>query len=199
MCPLVTSLASLYSKMSSSVLISLVFHFFIFSLGAKIAKINNRVVLGMCLLFTVFGSLLIGDWQSIGHENNCSFNTTHSSVEDSGSAELLGEYAPALFPISSVEDKNSSNTTSSELSHYNRLVEDCKSLSSADDTCYWNQQSLVTGHFCSICLRTCLSKRATLNFYQFSVGVLLLSIAGPLTFVFVSAVASEITTVESQV
>ena len=71
----------------------------IFSLGAKIAKINNRVVLGMCLLFTVFGSLLIGDWQSISHENNCrSFNTTHSSVEDSGSTELLGEYEPALFP-----------------------------------------------------------------------------------------------------
>ena len=154
----------------------------------------------MCLLFTVFGSLLIGDWQSIGHENNCrSFNTTHSSVEDSGSTELLGEYEPALFPISSFEDRNSSNATLSKLSHYNRLVEGCKSLSSADDTCYWNQQSLVTGQFCSICLPTCLSKRTTLNFYQFSVGVLLLSIAGPLMFVFVSAVASGITTVESQV
>ena len=95
MCPLVTSLASLYSKMSSCVLSVLCFTVN-FQLGSKDC---NRVVLGMCLLFTVSGSLLIGDWQSIGHENNCrSFNTTHSSVEDSGSTELLGEYEPALFP-----------------------------------------------------------------------------------------------------
>ena len=65
--------------------------------------------------------------------------------------------------------------------------------------CFWNPESRVTGEFCNTCLPTCLSQQASLNFYQFSVGVFLISAGSWLGYVFISAVASDITSVESQV
>ena len=146
----------------------------------------------MCLLLTLFGSLLSGDWQSIGHDNHCkSFNETlhlnSFSGEDFGSVDSSGSRTSNDF------------NTSLGPSYHKQLIEGCASLSRDGDACYWNQQSVVTGEFCSTCLPACLSSRATVNFYQFGVGAFLLAVAGALAFVFVSAVASEITTIESQV
>lgn len=131
-------------------------------------------MLGVCLSCSLVGGVLIGDWQSIVQEDSCSLSL-NGSEECNDSALSM---------------RNCSNISTS---YY---IDVCESQ---DKDCYWNEQSYVTGEFCNTCLPTCLSRIATMDFYQFSVGVMLLSVGAPLGFVFTSAVASEITAVESQV
>ena len=186
-------------------------HLFMCSLAAKFVKVNNRILLGVWLVFTLLGSVLIGDWQSIVHKDSCNLSIidcwNNSVLEIPGSGNLNDSYPSLGERDSSVPSSvdmengiwNCSNVSSGHQSHYEQIVDTCESLSTDDDRCFWNQQSQVTGEFCNACLPTCLSRRATLDFFQFSAGVLCMSVAAPLGFVFVSAVASEITSVESQV
>ena len=37
-------------------------------LGTKVGKMDNRNLLGLCLLFALVGSILVADWQSIGQD-----------------------------------------------------------------------------------------------------------------------------------
>ena len=150
-----------------------------FRLGAQISRLDNRIILGSCLVFALVGSLLVGDWQSIGHDPCApgSLDTTtivYSEVYCNGTD---------LFNNSSC---------------HGQLVENCKNLSSSSHQCFWNPEARVTGEFCNTCLPVCLSKQRSLNIYQFSLGVLLLALS-TLAFVFISAITSEITAVESQV
>ena len=121
----------------------------------------------------------MGDWQTINGNSSCS----SAAVND-----LLHE---------SIEDDCLNSTSNSSL--YQQLVESCEALSSSSHQCFWNPKSRITGEFCNTCLPTCLSEQASLNFYQFSLGVVLICISGPLGFVFISAITSAITSVESQV
>jgi hypothetical protein len=165
-------------------------------LGAKFARVDNRILLGVCLVLTLLGALLVGDWQSTAHGNPCQMPVTTDC-----SNNLSLEITSGLSPLGDEDNLalNCSNISIQYLSFNERYVDTCESLGTDDNSCFWNQQSRVTGDFCNTCLPACLSRQATLNFYQFSSGVLLLSIAAPLGFVFTSAVASEITPLESQV
>ena len=80
-----------------------------------------------------------------------------------------------------------------------RLVDMCESLNVSGYDCFWNPQSRVTGEFCNTCRESCLSEQRSMDLYQFGVGVLLISLASPLGFVYVAAITSGITSVESQV
>ena len=135
-------------------------------------KMDNRHLLGLCLVCTLAGSMLFGDWQAIGHDPCTSLNTTTGSGTGSGETGVP--------------------------SNISQLV-DCEALSGSGDQCFWNPQSRVTGEFCNTCVAGCLSEQKSLDIYQFSAGVLLLSVSTPLGFVFVSAIASDITSVEMQV
>ena len=182
--------------------LKLIFRATFFSLGAKFAIVNNRILLGVCLVFTLFGALLLGDWQSIVNEDPCHLsispdcfnNSTANGVDWNSSLPLLGEGGSLA-----IDPANCSNTLAHYLSYSERYVDNCESLSTDGNSCYWNQQSDITGEFCNTCLPACLSRQANMNFYQFTAGVMFLSIAAPLGYVFISAVASEITPVESQV
>ena len=158
---------------------------------------SNRYLLGLCLLLALVGSLLIGDWQSLGNEPCTSLNTTASSGVNS---DFESNYS-SVIETSSWASGLSSGTGEniSEISLYEQLVKDCEAQSSSGHECFWNPQSRVTGEFCNTCLPVCLSKQTTINFYQFTAGTLLLSVSAPLGFVFISAITSDITSVESQV
>ena len=158
---------------------SFVFHF---RLGTKLAKVDNRNRLGLCLLCGLVGSVLVADWQSIGQDPCMSLNATDSTVCDSA--------------LSSGMDEICSNGTNNS-SLYQHLVESCEALSSSSHQCFWNPMSRITGIFCNTCFRVCLSREKSINFYQFSLGILLLALSAPR--VFVSAITSEITSVDSQV
>ena len=162
-------------------------------------KVNNRVMLGISLVICLMGCVLLADWQAIGHSNTCSMgpaniSTLSSNNTHSGKMHInsnSGSFAVELF-------ENSTNLTSNS-SLYQQLLESCEALSSSSHQCFWNPESRVTGEFCNTCLPTCLSQQASLNFYQFSVGSLLILVGPLLVYVFVSATASDITLKESQV
>ena len=78
-------------------------------------------------------------------------------------------------------------------------MEGCQALSGPSNPCFWNRRSRVTGDYCTECLGTCLSTERSQNIYQLSLAVILLSIAAPLGFTFVPAIASDITPLNSEV
>ena len=161
---------------------------------------NNRKVLGVALLFGLVGSVLVGDWQAIAGDP-CSasdippFNT---STNTTNSSEMIGVNMNMDQVLNSRLTTDELNSTSN-LSLYRQLVEDCDALSSSSHQCYWNPESHITGEFCNTCLPTCLSKQTTIDFSQYTVGILLISFAIPLGYVLTFAVASDIASVDSQV
>ena len=144
-------------------------------LGAKALKVNNRVILGVSLIISLMGCGLMADWQAIRYSDACSSGNINSS---------LLSYDTNLTSNSSL---------------YQQLLESCEALSSSSHQCFWNPESRVTGDICTTCLLTCLSQQASLNFYQFSVGTLLVSVGALLGYVYIPAVASDVFSVESQV
>ena len=156
---------------------------------AKFAKMSNRNLLGICLLCALLGSILVGDWQSLGHDP-CLSTTLSNNNNSYESSSEIGNYS---------YESGFDRTNISEMSLYEQLLEECEAQSSSSHECFLNSQSRITGEFCNTCRPTCLSKQVSSNFYQFTVGILLLVVSAPLGFVFTSAIASEITSVETQV
>ena len=136
----------------------------------------------------------MGDWQAIGHDP-CS-SDSNTSTNSTSSSDLIGIDVDSVLSSGLMTDELNS-TFSSNL--YQQLVERCEALSSSSHQCFWNPKSRITGEFCNTCLPTCLSKQTTINFYQFTVGILLISFATPLGFVLLSAISSDIASVDSQV
>ena len=185
-------------------------------LGAELAKIDNRTLLGLCLLLALVGSVLMGDWQSIGHDP-C-FSLYRNSSSDTSQALNVSPENKSCSSISNLPQYDFENASISYLeasgatkdnvwpedsvsnaSLPQQLVESCEALSNSKHMCYWNRQSDITRRYCYTCLATCLSRQKSQNIYQFSIGALFLCISAPLGFVFISAIASEITSVKSQV
>ena len=166
------------------------------SLGAKIARIDNRYLLGLCLLLAVVGCALVGDWQSVINKDSCHSDFERASNEvndtDNGMSSVLG--SGSGVSNCSFMSEHDNCTVSFKL--YEQC---CQSLSSPNQECFFNPKSRVTGKVCRTCLCTCLSEQTTISIYQFSAGVLFLSLSCPLGFVFASKIASDISPVESQV
>ena len=136
----------------------------------------------------------MGDWQAFGHEDPCLSVSDYSHLNVSTNTSELMK--------ASVDDDISGgldlNTTSNSSPHP-EPVRNCEVLSSSGHQCFWNPQSRITGDFCNTCLPVCLSKQTTINFYQFTLGIALISFATPLSHILVSAIASDIASVTSQV
>ena len=155
-------------------------------IAMKVLRADNRVVLGAALLFTLVGSTLMGDWQAV-HHNPCSSNSIGIDMDSMNDSSVL------LLPPTG-EQNSTSNS-----SFFQQLVENCEAQSSSNHQCYWNPKSSITGEVCNTCHVSCLSKQTTINFYQFTVGVWLISLATPLMYIFISVIASDVASAESQV
>ena len=158
-------------------------------LGVKMAKMDNRKFLGFLLVLALGGSLLLGDWQSIGRDP-CSVSKNITITDNyvfSGDALTSSENS---VPNATVE--SFSATEGSVLAR-----EICEEHSGGK--CFWNPQSRVTGETCNTCFPVCLSRTKSLCFYQFTLGVLLVSFATPLLYVFTSVISSDIMPAGSQV
>ena len=143
---------------------------------------DNRILLGLCLLLVLVGSVLVGDWRSI-EQDPCLSATANKH----NTSSVLGLSSGTASGFGSGVRENET---------FDLMLEECV----ARHQCFWNPQSRITGQFCNTCRSVCLSKETTtVDFYQFSIGVLLLSLSAPLGFVFASAVGSQITSLESQV
>ena len=184
-------------------------------------KMDNRLLLGLAFIMGLIGCVLMGDWQAIGHEpcsltNANAIQHLNTSINSSDSADT--NYGPSgvssasrasglssgldtmyysgdsFIPPLAPSDEINDTTNSSQ-----RLVERCEALSSSSHQCFWNPNSRITGEYCNTCHASCHSEQKSSNFYQFSAGVLLVSLASALGFVFISAIASGYTPVECQV
>ena len=181
-------------KLFSFTLIFLSLH----SLAIKIFKVDNRKVLGVALMLGLVGSVLMGDWQTIGRDScspdgNLQLNTSTNSTN---SSDMIGIDVDSVRSSGLMTDELNSTSNSSI---YEQLVESCEALSTSSHQCFWNPESDITGEFCNTCLPTCLSKQTTINFPQYTIGILLISFATPIGYVLIFAVASDIAPVDSQV
>ena len=136
-------------------------------------------------LLTIFvGNTMLSDWQVIYFKNNpC--------------------YLPSPVDNGTAESRDTLNVTSSlENSNLNMIewnIENCENKSTSSHKCFWNPLSRVTGDHCHTCYRGCLSKQTSLNFYQFSIGMLLVVVGSTLQYVFNFALLSDIVSPENQV
>ena len=171
---------------------------------------DNRLFLIIAVLLGLLGSVLVGDWQGIGHDPCSSaniigtFNTsTNGRLEDNDysqsgmfSAEsALNSGGDSIYPLP-LSDEISSSTNSSLR---NWWVESCEALSSSSHQCFWNPKSRITGEFCNTCHTACYSEQKSLNFYQFSLGMSLIAVCAAIGFVFISVVISGYGTLKQQV
>ncbi|CAI8010907.1 hypothetical protein GBAR_LOCUS7119 [Geodia barretti] len=146
-------------------------------IAERVLKRNNRLMVGLSLIISLVGCVLIGDWQTIDGDP-CSFQTMNDTA--------------SLGSATGLDDINA-NLTGFQLS-----VADCEAQSTSSHQCFWNPQSRVTGDYCSTCLPACLSQQTSLNFYQFSAGVFLTALGSLLGYIFVNALNSDVTPVKHQ-
>lgn len=156
---------------------------------------NNRLLLGVSLVLILIGVILIGDWQAIGHDpclqsETSTVNGTYSGYNSSD----LNDFSNHFSTLSATETDSIENCS---LSSFRQVS--CESWSTSSHQCFWNQKSRITGEFCGTCHEVCLSEQKSMNFYQFCIGVLLISVTLPVGFVAIPAILSDITSVESQV
>ena len=153
-------------------------------IAAKFAKLSNRNLLAVSLVVVLIGSILFGDWQSIGDDPCNSFIIK----------EAIGECGDIYSGASNETAVNDEYVTNTSV-----FVEGCQALSTSGNDCFWNRQSRVTGEYCYECLPTCLSSQKSHNIYQLGLAMLLLSLIINLEFVFVVAISSDISQLKSQV
>ena len=126
------------------------------------------------MVISLCGCALISDWQAISYRDSCS-NETDMSALSSGLPDSIN------------------------LTEFQLNVEKCETRSTSGQHCFWNPQSRVNGDYCNTCNKTCLSQEASLNFYQFNVGVFLTAMGSILGFIFNNALNSDITSANNQV
>lgn len=138
----------------------------------KLAKVNNKPILAISLLVVLVGSIIAADWKSVGHDlcSDLFFSNASASGHGSGIA-----------------------------STYQHLIDLCEAQSSSGYQCFWNQKSRITGEFCNTCLDACLNTEKSHNIYLFTGGMLLIAVSASVGFVTISAIASDITSMEFQV
>jgi hypothetical protein len=150
-------------------------------------KCNNRVRMAFALVTIVIGNTLISDWQVLYYKENPCYLP---SPGDNGTTDVVD----GNNITSSFENINDHINSTFEWN-----IDNCEGKSTSNHECFWNPSSRVTGDHCHTCHNACLSKQAFLNFYQFNIGVLFLSVGATLAYVFNFALLSDIVPPENQV
>ena len=126
--------------------------------------VSSRAVLFVSLLLNIVGMLFLVDWQYLasGDAGNMCLDSSLSgtSLNDSFDNVLLGAGECA--------------TTYGD----NRTQSLNEILCIESEECYWNQASIVTGLvYCQDCPQLCHSKSGSLNFIQFTIGIMLVGLS----------------------
>jgi MFS family permease len=154
-------------------------------LCAKALRCNNRVMVGLVFVMIVIGCSLVTDWQAIHVQDPCRRPSLMNNVtSDAGEASN----------VSFIDG----NTNESNVTQFQLLVEKCEARSTSGYECFWNPHSRVTGDQCNTCYEGCLSLQTYLNFYQYTVGVFLVSVGGTLEYIYNFALLSDIIPPENQ-
>ena len=145
------------------------------------------------LVATTCGNLLIADWQAIG-DDPCSTDAANTSTLDSH--QYNSRYTAWTNNTYSTQ---LSRNLSSPHSYFLNDARRCELRSTSEYECFWNPKSHITGKLCANCYKVCRSKRMSLNFVQFCLGLTLYMVSIPLSTVCIIAILSNLTPLESQV
>ena len=143
-------------------------------------------MVGLVFVMIVIGCSLVTDWQAIHVQDPCRRPSLMNNVtSDAGEASN----------VSFIDG----NTNESNVTQFQLLVEKCEARSTSGYECFWNPHSRVTGDQCNTCYEGCLSLQTYLDFYQYTVGVFLVSVGGTLEYIYNFALLSDIIPPENQV
>ena len=117
---------------------------------------------------SIVGSVLIADWQAIGHDPCTQFSLFHHP-------DLTNEPKICLNNFNVTNLNTYINTSSNDFpcSNVTLLRTVCESLGDTKYHCYWNQHSRVTGEECHACPPICRGQYRSLTLTQFGVGSVL--------------------------
>ena len=149
---------------------------------------DNRKVFIFSLCCAIAGGFIMSDWQSIGSDP-CSDVKSPDLV----TRELQDMSYNSHHILSREVQQSSRNYTALQ------LREACEALSTPDDRCHWNAVSLFTGQYCQTCRLVCRSMHRTLNFFQFCLGIALITISIPVSIASSTVIASDFVSLEMQV
>ena len=155
----------------------------------------------------------MADWQSYGH-NPCSLDNVKTVTNSNGSysehnpENISGDSSSLVFSgsgnnlpglSSGIVMAASTNSSNSDIMRQYSKQQLCMSLTTAENQCFWNLESRVTGEKCSNCRAVCLSQQKSLTFIQFIISMLIFALIIQPTLNFISVAASNLVRKEDQV
>ena len=125
--------------------------------------VSSRAVLFVSLLLNIVGMLFLVDWQYLA-----SGDAVNMCLDSSLSGTSLNDsFDDVLLSAGECDTTYGENRTQS----LNEI------LCTESEECYWNPDSIVTGYYCQDCPSLCHSKSGSLNFIQFTIGIMLVGLS----------------------
>ena len=146
-------------------------------------------VLGLSL--NIVSLLIMSDWQAIGSDSCTEYSLFHHP-------QLADQYRMELAE-SNVSESGMVSVQSLQVVEddvYQMAVNRCES---AGEHCHWIPNSLVTHKHCSDCQPICRSTQKTLNFVQFTIGVITFTTTVQISYTGVFVLISDSFTKQYQV
>ena len=143
------------------------------------------------LCCAIVGGFIMSDWQSIGNDPCLAIHSREPMIRELPQPNEIGASLP--HAMSSELQQSTANYTAFQ------FREACEAMSTPEDQCHWNPVSLFTGQYCQTCRPVCRSMRRSLNFFQFCVGISLMTISIPIAMASSTVIASDFVSLEMQV
>ena len=140
---------------------------------------------------TIVSLLIMIDWQAIGSDSCTEYSLFHHP-------QLADQYRMELAE-SNVSDSGMVSVQSLQVVEdevYQMAVNRCET---AGEHCHWIPNSLVTHKHCSDCQPICRNTQKTLNFIQFTTGIIVYSTSVSLSMTGIFILISDYATKQYQV
>ena len=143
------------------------------------------------MILSIVGYLIMTDWQAIGSDPCTDYSLFHHpQLADQYRLQLAGSNVSESGMVS----VQSLQVVEGEV--YQMAVSRCES---AGEHCHWIPNSQVTHKHCSDCQPICRNTQHTLNFIQFTIGIVTFSSTLSLMYTGVFLLLSESVSVRFQV
>ena len=169
----------------------------IYRVSLKSLRVNNRMVLIVSLVMSLFGSMMATDWQAIG-QDPCHIQFTNASISSTGDSNSSSFVDGTTLHLVNTSDF-SSEEIDSPMYNISDFADICTAGTSDIHECYWNPNSRVTGILCSLCRPVCRAESMSIAFVQFSLGVGLISMAAQLMEMALLGIATDCTATSAHV
>jgi hypothetical protein len=146
--------------------------------------LSNKTICIIGLMCGVSGCLVATDWQSLGGDPCDQYS--YDKFNSSSYFQDYPYFQEDTHANISWEGLCLSNNTQVCLS-----MEVCLNHSGPPEECFWNPKSRISGIFCEECEKLCRSWRTSLNFVQLIFGLLLFTLAFPITRISMTVLASD--------